>query len=157
MEDALAGLHRQLEVFEHGVVAKDGGFLEFATDAGVRDVRLRHSREVIGFAEQRFAFVRPGLSGDHVHHRGFARAVGTDDAAQLPRLDDERQAVEGFEAVESDGYAVEVQHGSAGAVEVHGLDAWASVATMPPGLDTRARLPTMPPGKNRVTRMNSRP
>jgi hypothetical protein len=35
---------------------------------------------------------RARLAGDHVHHRGLARAVGADDAAQLAGIDGEREA-----------------------------------------------------------------
>jgi hypothetical protein len=42
-----------------------------------------HAGQVDGLAEEGRAAVGPGLAGDHVHHRGLARAVGADDAAQL--------------------------------------------------------------------------
>ena len=51
----------------------------------------------------------PGLAGDDVHHGGLAGAVRADDGAHLAGIDGERQLVEGAEAVERNGDAVEIE------------------------------------------------
>ncbi|KAG1244726.1 hypothetical protein G6F65_021638 [Rhizopus arrhizus] len=78
---ALVGLHRQFQVFEHGVLFEHSGALELAADARMRDLRLVQGRKVDALAEEGGARRWPRLAGDDVHHRGLARAVGADDAA----------------------------------------------------------------------------
>ena len=69
------------------VVLEHGRLLELAADAGLRDLRLGQARQIDGLAEERSARVRPRLAGDDIHHRGLARAVGADHAAQLAGVD----------------------------------------------------------------------
>ncbi len=54
--------------------------------------------------------IRARLAGDDVHHGGLAGAVRADDAAQLSRLDVQRQRVERLEAVEADGQLLEIEN-----------------------------------------------
>ena len=96
-------IHGQLQVFKGGVFGEHGGFLKFSTDAGHGDVGFAHGSQVQGLTEKTGAAIRPGLAGDHVHHGGFARAVGADDAAQFAGLDVQGQIIEGLEAVKTDG------------------------------------------------------
>ena len=60
-------------------------------------------------AEPHRASVRPGFTGDDVHHGGFTRAVGADDAAQLAVVDGEIQVVDGLEAVKAYVHVFQVQ------------------------------------------------
>eukprot|EP01022_Parablepharisma_sp_SALTPOND_P030357 TRINITY_DN760_c2_g2_i2.p2 TRINITY_DN760_c2_g2~~TRINITY_DN760_c2_g2_i2.p2 ORF type:complete len:1280 (+),score=504.50 TRINITY_DN760_c2_g2_i2:6407-10246(+) len=78
--DALVHLHGQFQVLEHGVLLEHGRALELAADAGVRDLILGHPGQVDGLAEEGGTGGGPGLAGDDIHHRGLARAIGTDQA-----------------------------------------------------------------------------
>ena len=85
------------------------GFWNLRPMPTIGDLGLGEPREVDRLAEERGALVGPRLAGDHVHHRGLARAVGSDHAAQLARIDDQGEVVERLEAVEADRDAVEVE------------------------------------------------
>jgi hypothetical protein len=85
--DALVGLQRQFQVFVHRELLEHRGLLELAAYAHLRDVGFLVAQQVDRAAEEDRAFVRPGLAGDDVHHRGLAGAVGADDAAQLAGRD----------------------------------------------------------------------
>jgi hypothetical protein len=63
--------------------------------------------------------VRTGLTGDHVHHGGFAGAVRADNGPHLARLDGEGKIVERLEAVERDGDTIEIEE--CGGQRFHGL------------------------------------
>src|SRR5438105_5835679 len=91
----------------------------------------------------RLAGLGARLAGDDIHHGGLAGAVGSDDAAQLARLDDQAQAVERLEAVEADGHAVEIEDRSLGGIEVH--------------FCSRLWRPSTPSGSQRVTTMKRSP
>jgi hypothetical protein len=92
--------------FEHG------GFLEFAADTQIGDLRLVELGEVGAAVEIDFAVIGAGLAGDDVHHGGLAGAVGADDRQHLAGVDDDREMVQRLEAVEGNGDAVEIEHGA---------------------------------------------
>src|SRR5262249_38900780 len=96
------------------------------------------------------AFVGPRLAGDDVHHRGLARAVRADDAAQLARLDVERQRVQRLEAVEADGELLEVEDVLG---DLHAAPASRRAAIRRPA----GQSPTRPRGRNSVTPTNNAP
>ena len=107
-ERLVAG-QRQLEVLEHRQLLEHGRLLKLAADAGLGDFRLGQREQVDLRPEPRRALIRARLAGDDVHHRGLAGAVRTDDAAQLSRVDVQRQLVERLEAVEADGQLLEIE------------------------------------------------
>ena len=74
------------------VAPEHGGALELAADAEARDLVLAAawSSSMLWPCMYTRPWVGPGLAGDHVHHRGLARAVRADDAAQLARLEHQR-------------------------------------------------------------------
>ena len=113
---ALVGLERELQVLEHAELLEHRGLLELAADAQLGDLRLVVAQQVDGAAEEHRARVGPGLAGDDVHHRGLARAVGADDAAQLAGRDVQAQLVDGLEAVEADAHVFQVQDAAVGDV-----------------------------------------
>src|SRR5260370_6398826 len=95
-------------------------------------------------AASRVDWARPRRAGEAVHERGLARAVGSDDAAQLAGLDDHAQGIEGFEAVEAHRHAREIEDGTLRRVEVHA------------GSFPRKR-PIRPPGSQRVRALKENP
>ncbi len=86
-----------------------GRLLKLAADAELGDLGLVEPGQIVQAVEHDVAEVRPGLAGDHIHHRGLAGAVRTDDGAHFAGLDGERKIVERLEAVEGDGDAVEIK------------------------------------------------
>jgi hypothetical protein len=90
-------------MFEHR------GLLEFAPDAGVRDLRFGEAQEVDVLPEEGAARIGARFAGDDVHHGSFAGAVRADDAAQLAGFDGERKRVERLEAVEADADVFEIE------------------------------------------------
>jgi hypothetical protein len=61
-------------------------------------------------AEFHLTSIWPGAAGDHVHHRAFARAVRTDDGAQLAFVHVEVQVVDRLESVKGFVDAFEQQN-----------------------------------------------
>ena len=116
----LVSLHCEFEVLEHGVVFKDGGFLELAPDPGVGNLRLGQTGEVDGLTEEGLAGIRAGLARDHIHHRGLAGAVRSDDRAQFAGINRQRQFVERPETIKTDGDVLEVQDDVVRQVELPG-------------------------------------
>src|ERR1700754_2709208 len=76
------------QVVVNSVIRAHGRLLEFPADAERRYSGFVDFRQVDRTAlEQYVAGVRPRLSGNYVHHRGLAGAIGADDRAHLARLD----------------------------------------------------------------------
>ena len=119
---AFVDLHREFEIFEHRMRFEHGGFLKFAADAGVGDFRFRQAREIDVLPKKCRAGVGAGLAGDHVHHGGFAGAVGADDAAQFAGFDHEAQVVQRLEAVETDRDVFEIENRAVREIDRAGLD-----------------------------------
>src|SRR5262249_54055650 len=115
---ALVRLHRELQIFERGVVLENGRLLKFAPDAGVRDLPLGDPRHIYGLAEDRRSRIRSGFARDDVQHRSLARAVRPDHAAPLADVDRKGQIVERLEPVEADRDALEVQDYAVRGVEL---------------------------------------
>jgi hypothetical protein len=88
-------------------LVEHGWLLEFPPDAKFGDLRFIEARQIDLAVEQHVAFVRLGLAGDDVHHRGLARPVGADDRTHLAGRNGQRQVVDGMKAVERDMHAVE--------------------------------------------------
>jgi hypothetical protein len=61
------------------------GFWNLRPMPGVSDLGFAHAGEVDRLAEEHLAGIGPRLAGDHVHHRGLAGAVGTDDGSASRR------------------------------------------------------------------------
>jgi hypothetical protein len=119
-EDAARAFLRQLEILEDGKVLEHGRLLEFAADAEVGDLRLVEARQVVGAVEEDGAGIGARLAGDNVHHGRLAGAVGTDDRADLAAPDEKGQRVQRLEAVEADGYAIEIEERIGGGGIAHG-------------------------------------
>src|SRR5262249_933032 len=92
--------------------------------------------------EARRPGIRTGFAGDHVHHCGFAGAIGTNDAAQLARLHGQSKFVKRLEAVEADRHVVEIEH---------------LVSNGHLFLPADRNRPATPRGRNTVTNTNSAP
>ena len=162
---AAVGLERQFEIVVDGVAFEHGRLLEFPADAEFGDLGLVEAGEIVGAVEHDVAEVRPGLAGDHVHHRGLAGAVRPDDGAHLAALDREREIVERLEAVERDGDAVQIKQRTG--ERFHGSYSAGSGSLTPSSAAAEARsrrsafqcrmVPTMPRGNSSVTRTNSAP
>ena len=159
----LVAFLRELEVLEHGVALENGRLLELAADTRIGDLRLGKAREIDGLAEKRGAGIGPRLAGHDVHHRCLACPVGADHAAQLARIDRQRQVVQRLETVEAHRNSVEVEDPA-----MRGVDARAAQANarcrrrVVPTLASRAghdRLrrivasPARPCGRKSVTRI----
>src|SRR5579864_921256 len=84
------GLHREFEVFPHGMLLEHGRLLELAPNPGARNRRLVHPRQIDRLSKKYLAGIRLGLSGYHIHHRRLARAVRPDDATQFAHIDRQR-------------------------------------------------------------------
>src|SRR5581483_10240433 len=162
---------RQQDVVLDRVVVEDGRLLELAADAELGNGRLVLGGEVdTALVEQHVADVRPGLAGDDVHHGGLAGAVGADDGAHLAGSQLERQIVEGAEAVEADGDAIEIEQAVSDRRRlrqgsIHGQPhsaGWAARPAAAAPLDSGAATlpgsrPRMPLGRNNVTSTNRAP
>ena len=99
-ERTAAFLQCEHEIVGDGLIFEDGGALEFATHACLRDLRFRHGEERLGFvAPEHGAHVRLGLAGDDVHEGGLARPVGADNRAHFGVTDLKREVVDGLEPV----------------------------------------------------------
>ena len=105
----LVGLERQLQVFKHSELLEHRGFLELAANTQLGNLGFLVAQQVDGGAEENGATVGPGFAGDDVHHRGLARAIGADDAAQFTRCNVERKVVDGLEAVKTHVHIFEVE------------------------------------------------
>ena len=147
--DAFVGFQGQLQVLKYRELLKDGGLLELAADAELRNLGLGVAQQVYGAAEKDAARIGPGLAGDDVHHGGFARAVGPDDAAQLARRDVQRQAIDGFEAVKADAHVFQVQDAAVRQVQRLFADAAAKtrLASTRCGLQSLAHLALLQRGQ----------
>ena len=161
-ENAARALEREQEIFPDAVLAVDRGGLKFSADAEAIDLVFGQSGEVGVPAEFDFPRVGLGAAGDEIEERGFARAVGADDGAELAAVEVEIEIRDGLEAVEGLVHALDGEdevsfflvgsHGATGA-EVAALAAArrAHHVLMRPG------TLTMPPGSKRTTMMNMPP
>src|SRR5262249_44543409 len=149
------------------VLLEYGRLLELAADADAGDFGFREAREIDRLTEEGAARVGTRLSGDDVHHGGLARAIGSDHAAKLARVDDQREIVERLEAVEAHADAVEIQDAAMRRVDALDQDPPARCDRIVPLLARRrlahgaffdlSRRPASPRGRKRVTRTNSSP
>ena len=81
-------LEREQDVVLDRVHLEHGRLLELAADSELSYFGLVEMREVVrSTVEVHVALIGPRLAGDHVHHRGLAGAVGTDDRPHLAGLD----------------------------------------------------------------------
>src|SRR3569832_684989 len=172
---ALVGAHRELEVFIHAVFGKYRGFLKFAADARARDLVLAHARQIHLRAEKGRALIGTRLSGNHVHHRGLARTVGADDAAQFAVVDIKRELIKRLEAVKAHRDVLKIQYGCAARVHRARSTAGSYVGyfvksfftpfeqrphlatSLSAGRRRRRHRPTKPRGRNNVATMNRAP
>ena len=139
--DALVGLEREFQVFKHRELLKHRGLLEFAADTQLGDVGFFVAQQVDGAAKEDSAFVGPGFAGDDVHHGGFARAVGADDAAQLTGRNVQAELVDGFEAVKADADVFKVKNAAMGEIDLaSGLGDAAGAGVAPARLGGRTGL-----------------
>ena len=100
---------RQFEVLEHRELLEHGRLLKFSADARLRDFRFGQCQEIQFRPKMHASRIRTSLASDDVHHGGLARAVRSDDAAQLAGLDSQGEFVERLEAVEADGQVLEIE------------------------------------------------
>ena len=114
-EDVSVGFEREHQIFVHAEGGEDRGGLKFAPDAGFDDGVFAHVGEV-EFVESRTASVGLGFATQHVEKGGFARAVGADDHAQFPVVQDKFADVERDKSVEGDAEGL---HGEEDGVEYH--------------------------------------
>ena len=126
--DALGGFQSQLEVFKHAQVLEDRRLLELTADAQLSDLGLVVAQQVDGAAKEHAAFVWAGFAGDDVHHRGLARAVGADDAAQLTGRNVERQLVDGLEAIKAHAHVFQIQDAAMRHIHLAGVLDHAAIA-----------------------------
>src|SRR4051812_22528498 len=162
---AFVRLHRELEVLEHAMVLEHSRLLKLAADSGVRDLRFGEACEIDGLAEERGSGIRSRLARDHIHHGGFACAVGPDHATQLTGLDGQRELVERLEAVKAHGDVLEIEDRPVGRIDAFRDDAAypGSRRLSDTGSLAHVRFPIFlmapitPAGKNSVTRMKSMP
>jgi hypothetical protein len=167
---APVALQREADIVLDRVHIEDGRLLELAADPKERDLGFVEAREIVGTVEVDLARVRPGFAGDHIHHCGFAGAVGTDDGTHLSGLDGEGEIVERAKAVERHRHAVEVEEGRRRArVHAHSAGRAAACAMFPFSSAAPARsfrchsphrsrsVPTMPRGSSKVTATNNPP
>ena len=155
----------------HGVVLEDRRLLELAPDAELGNLRLIELGQVVAALEIDVAFIGPRLTGDDVHHRRLAGAVGTDDRAHLPRRQDQRQAAQRLVAIERNADAIEIEQRSGQNGVLRFDHDCASLAGAPPdgspatvsgmaGFLRSVRVsasPRMPLGRNKVTRTKRPP
>src|SRR5215218_10236765 len=164
-EHAALALEGEQHVVRDGVELEHRRLLELAPDAERRDRSLVERGEVVRALEHDVALIRSGLAGDDVHHRRLAGAVRADDRPHLAGVHDEREIVQGPEAVEGDGDAVDVEQGLGGAAIHDGYSAgWAAAAAGSRGAPPLRRLgqcseiePTMPFGSKSVVSTNRPP
>src|SRR3569623_1367547 len=172
---ALVGAHRELEVFRHAVFGKYRGFLKFTADARARDLVLAHACQIHLGAEKGRALIGTRLSGNHVHHRGLARTVGADDAAQFAVVDIKRELIKRLEAVKAHRDVLKIQYGCAARVHRARSTAGSYVGyfvksfftpfeqrphlatSLSAGRRRRRHRPTKPRGRNNVATMNRAP
>ncbi|GCL48435.1 hypothetical protein NIES3787_41540 [Microcystis aeruginosa NIES-3787] len=81
----LVGLECKLQVFKHGELFKHRGLLELASNTKLGNFGFGIAQQIDSAAKEHGARVGPRFAGDDVHHGGFARTIGADDAAQLTR------------------------------------------------------------------------
>src|SRR6185437_13760894 len=79
-----ANRRRRAHAFEHGERRENLRYLERARNAEPRDLAGWAAGYLLALEPDR-AFARAQVPGDHVDERGFARAVGADDAHGLVR------------------------------------------------------------------------
>ena len=108
-------LHRQGEIFRHRQRFEDRRLLKLAPDALAGDGRRLQrgqveSGQIHRLVIDRFAALRPGLAGDHVHQGGLARPVGADHAAQFADAYRQRQIRQRPETVKADVDVLQLQH-----------------------------------------------
>src|SRR4051812_20693647 len=117
--DRLVRLDCELQILEHRVILEYGRFLEFPANTLMRDLRFGKASEIDGLAKIRSPSIGARLTGDNIHHGGFASTVGTDYAAQFSSLNGERELVQRTKAVKADGDVVEIQNGPV--ADIHAL------------------------------------
>ena len=161
-ENAARTLEREQEIFPDAVLAVDRGGLKFSADAEAIDLVFGQRGEVGIPAKFDFPRVGFGAAGDEIEERGFPRAVGADDGAELAAVEVKIEIGDGLEAVEGlvhtlDGedevsFFLVGSHGATGA-EVAALAA----ARRAHHVLMRTGMLTIPPGKKRTTMMNMPP
>ena len=103
-------LHRQGEIFRHRQRFEDRRLLKLAPDALAGDGHRVKSGQIHRLVIERFAALRPGLAGDHVHQGGLARPVGADHTAQFADAYRQRQIRQRPETVKADVDVLQLQH-----------------------------------------------
>ncbi len=112
---AAVAAQREQEVVLHRMHLEHSRLLKFPSNTELGDLGLVQFGEVeASAAEIDVAGVRPGLSGNYVHHGGLAGAIRTDDGAHLARLDGERKLVQCTETIEGNADAVEIEQSRGG-------------------------------------------
>src|ERR1700724_1870643 len=149
----------ELEILKDRQILENGWPLKLAPDPEIGDLSLVEATQIRRSTKENLARIRSGLPGDDVHHGRLPCPVRTNDRAQLPLLDHQREVVQGLEAVEADRHTVEVQqrvgrrrrrfHACPPAGTGTG-----TLGRMPYG---RRASPAMPRGKTSVVRTNNAP
>ena len=101
------------DVLQHRQRRQHANDLKRAGNAAGRDLACRRSRNVLAVEQDR-ACSRLQRAGDHVQHRGLARAVRTDQSQHLVLRKLERHIVHGNETAEALGHALDAQRRGAG-------------------------------------------
>ena len=118
---------RDAQVVPDALILEDGGALELAPDAGLRDLGLGHLQERLAqIAPAHGPLVGSRLAGDDIHEGGLARPVRPDHRAQLGAADGEAEVVDRAEAVEADRNALHLEK------RAHGLSFRTIWSTSPP-------------------------
>ena len=133
-EGPAIGPEGELQIVFDRVHLEDRGRLELAADAEFGDGGLVEPGEVMRAGKDGGALHRARLAGDHVHHRGLAGPVRSDDRPHLDLVDRQREGVQGSEPVERDGDGVEIEKG--GVV--------AGIMVIPRGCDRRSDDASVP-------------
>ncbi|VGC22070.1 Uncharacterised protein [Klebsiella quasipneumoniae] len=103
-------LHRQGEIFRHRQRFEDRRLLKLAPDALAGDGHRFEGGQIHRLVIDRFAALRPGFAGDHVHQGGLARAVGADHTAQLADANRQRQVRQRPETVKANVNVLQLQY-----------------------------------------------
>ncbi len=70
-------------------------------------------QQIDGAPKKHLPAIGRRLTRDDIHHGGLASAIRTNDASQFTRRDIQRQAVDGFETIETDVHILQVENSPA--------------------------------------------
>ena len=108
--DGLVGFHGDLKVFPYRQRFKDRRLLKLAPDPLAGNGGRFKQGQIYRLVINGFTAFWPRFAGDHVHQRGFPRAVGANYAAQLAHAYVQREIRQRLKSIEVDVDLIQLQH-----------------------------------------------